>query len=105
MTREQIEDQLRSELADGILVQVGGKKKTLDPGSPEYEARIEEMADVLFAQQQASEIAGREDAQRQQARVAYGALKAGTATAAQTQRVVAWLLRQQVTDLQNEFPA
>jgi hypothetical protein len=105
MTREQIEDQLRADLADGILVQVGGQKKTLAPGSPAYEARIEEMADAIFAQQQAGEVASREDAQRQQAKVAYSALKAGTATAAQTQRVVAWLLRQQMTELQSEFPA
>src|SRR4051812_8923541 len=105
MTREQIEDQLRSDLVDGILVQVAGQKKTLAPGSPEYEARIEEMADATLAQQQASEMAGREDAQRQQMKNAYGALKAGTATPVQTQRVVAWLLRQQMTELQTEFPA
>jgi ribosome-binding ATPase YchF (GTP1/OBG family) len=104
MTRAQIEAQLRSELADGIVVSVNGKIKTILPGSPEYEQRIAEMTEALFAKQMTDAAAAREEQLTQTAKAAYAALNAGTATAAQTQKVVAWLLRQQVTDLKTEFP-
>jgi len=105
MTRAEIEAQLRSDYADGIPVQVGDQTKTFPPGSPGYEHRIAEMTDALVAVEAAVVVEAAEEAQRALAKTAYSALKAGTATAAQTQRVVAWLLREQVRELQEEFPA
>jgi len=105
MTRAQIEAQLRADLANGIVVSVNGKAKTIPPGTAEYDQRIAEMADAMFAQQAVNQIATREAAQRDLAKTAYAALNAGTATNAQVQKVVAWLLRQQVMELQSEFPA
>lgn len=104
MTREEIEAQLRIDYAGGIPVYKGGGNQLLAPGTPEFEQRIEAMADAMFAKQGQDAIQAKENDNLATAKLAYPALKAGTATNAQVQRVVAFLLRQAIPEIKSESP-
>jgi hypothetical protein len=86
-----------------ISVDEGGQVRQLNP--TEYQARIEQWAQASLELDQATELAGREQDRREQAKALYTKLKNGNATAAETQRVVAWLLRNEVRELQEQDPA
>jgi hypothetical protein len=57
-----------------------------------------QFADEAEAEAQAT-LAAAEQTRRDKAKAAYTRLKAGTATNAQVQEVVAWLLRQEIKEL------
>jgi hypothetical protein len=49
-TREQIAERVRREFALGIPVYVAGERRTLSPGSPEYEGTVAELVRAVEEQ-------------------------------------------------------
>jgi predicted nucleic acid-binding protein len=64
-----------------------------------YEELIAEKVVLRTAETAAATAEAAEETRRTQAKAAYDALKAGTATNAQVQKVVAFLLRERFRDL------
>jgi hypothetical protein len=65
----------------------------------EYDACLANAIASALAHQEAAALQSQEEARKEQIKLLYAALKAGTATNRQTQSVVAWLLREQARDL------
>src|SRR5215213_8385277 len=97
MTRDEITIRLRAQFPAGLPVCVNGENRLLTGDA--YKTRLMEMVAAEMAAQQSLSDAAADQTQRDQAKVLYAALKDGTATSVQTQRVVAWLLRQQNSGL------
>jgi hypothetical protein len=70
-----------------------------DTTQDEYAAMADDRARMWLERVNAEALAAEEDARREKAKAAYTRLKAGTATNAQVQEVVAWLLRQEIKEL------
>lgn len=100
MTEAEIEDQIREQHPD-FMVQEGDEAILISPESdPErYEQMIAERVQWRLEQQEQDAAQAEEDARAEPIKLRYDALKAGTATAKQTQEVVAHLLRQQYQEL------
>jgi hypothetical protein len=97
MTPEEIEAQMR---ADYPTLSRRTREGVVVLTEEEYDARIAEMVTAEVAWQAREAERALEQTARDKARAAYARLKAGTATNAQVQEVVAWLLRQQIRDLE-----
>jgi hypothetical protein len=96
-----IEERVRAEHPFFVVTE-GTASFTVSPEEfPEwYEEMIaERVAWATEAEAQAT-IEAAEQTRREKAKAAYTRLKAGTATSAQVQEVVAWLLRQEVRELE-----
>lgn len=95
-TLSEIETSLRQQYPTLQLNEGGGQRNLT---ATEYDAKIAEWAKNQLASEAQGVIDTTEKAERDKMKTRYAALKAGTATAAQVQEVVAWLLRQQVREI------
>jgi hypothetical protein len=75
-------------------VQDGDERRLMTEEEVAVQAATEEAMAVVAAE------AAAETTRREQAKALYLALKAGTATSRQVQGVVAWLLRQEIRELE-----
>lgn len=100
MTPEEIEAKVRTDHPE-FRVGEGDEVTIISPETdPEtYEAMIAERVEWLVEAEEVAADVAAEKTRADQVKLRYDALKAGTATAKQTQEVVAHLLRQRYQDL------